>query len=294
MTLLSARARRALLAAGAVAVFPMLAGATYQGVATALERRQFPHPGQLVDVGGHQLHIYCTGEGSPVVVLEAPATGMSTAWGLVQPALSKMTRTCSYDRAGLGWSETGDRPFDPSGVPEQLHTLLERSREPGPYVLVGQGLGAAFATMYAARFPSEVRALVLLDAPTVEAPGMPPRSTRQLVRAAPWLARAGILRATGLLSKNAAGLPGPSGGALRAFLNRPDHLTRAALELSRWEETLALVARTPLADHVPVVRLGDAGRERLAFLTDAGIAEAAITAIGDTVTAQRTSQGLRP
>lgn len=281
------RVRRALLAAGAVAVFPVLAGATYQGVATALERRQFPHPGQLVDIGGHQLHIHCTGDGAPTVVLEAPATGMSAAWALVQPAVAETTRTCSYDRAGLGWSETGDQPFDPAAVPDQLHALLEGARERAPYMLVGHGLGAAFATMYAARFAADVRALVLVDAPTAEAPAP---TTRQLVHAAPWLARAGILRATRLLSRHAAGLPEPSAGALRAFLNRPDHLTRAALELARWEDTVALAASTGIAPHVHVVRVGEVTPERPAFLTDAAGAEAVTAAIRDAVAAHRSAR----
>ena len=283
MALFPPRVRRALLAAGAAAIFPVLAGATYQGVATALERRQFPHPGQLIDVGGHQLHIYCTGDGSPTVVLEAPAIGMSAAWGLVQPAVAETTRVCSYDRAGLGWSETGGRPFDPAAVPDQLHALLDGARERAPYVLVGQGLGAAFAAMYAARFGADVRALVLVDGPTAEAPGAPAPGTRQLVRAAPWLARTGVLRATRLLSRNAAGLPEPSAGALRAFLNRPDHLTRAALELGRWEETVALAAAAPVSPDVPVVRLGDAAAERPEFLTDPAGADAVTAAIREVV-----------
>lgn len=283
MALIPPRVRRALLAAGAVAIFPVLAGATYQGVATALERRQFPHPGQLVDVGGHQLHIHCTGDGSPTVVFEAPAIGMSAAWALVQPAAADTTRTCVYDRAGLGWSETGDGPFDPAAVPDQLHALLERARERAPYVLVGQGLGAAFAAMYAARFPADVRALVLVDAPTAEAPGTPAPATRRLVHAAPWLARAGILRATRLLSRNAAGLPEPSGGALRAFLNRPDHLTRAALELARWEDTVALATATPVAPHVQVVSIGEATPDGPEFLTDPADAEAVTAAIREVV-----------
>jgi hypothetical protein len=94
--------RRTLGASGAVIIFILLAGATYQGVATALERREFPRPGGLVSVGDHQLHIYCTGTGSPTVVLEAPAAGLSAAWGDVQRRLSGTMRVCSYDRAGLG------------------------------------------------------------------------------------------------------------------------------------------------------------------------------------------------
>ena len=91
-------------------LFATLAGATYQGAATAIERRKFPHPGRMIDIGGLQLHIYCTGNGAPTVVLEAPAAGMSAAWGWVQPAVAQTTRVCSYDRAGLGWSEAGDQP----------------------------------------------------------------------------------------------------------------------------------------------------------------------------------------
>ena len=87
--------------------FIVLVGATYQGVATALERREFPRPGALVDVGAQQLHLHCTGEGSPVVVLEAGALGMSSAWGWVQQDVAPVTRVCSYDRAGLGWSDWG-------------------------------------------------------------------------------------------------------------------------------------------------------------------------------------------
>lgn len=277
------RVRRALVAAAAVAVFPMLIGATYQGVATALERRQFPHPGQLVDIGGHQLHILCEGEGAPTVVFEAPVSGLSAAWGLVQPAVAEMTRACSYDRAGLGWSEAGDRSFDPAAVPDQLHALLEGAGERAPYVLVGHGLGAAFATMYAARFPDDVRALVLVDAPSTDAPRRPSRSTRQLVHAAPWLARAGILRATRLLSKQAAGLPDPSAGALRTFLNRPDHLTRAALEVSRWDETVALATSTPLDPRIEVLHVGEGAPDGPAFLTNAAGAEAVAAAIRQAV-----------
>jgi len=213
----------------------VLIGATYQGVATALERREFARPGGLVEVGDHQLHILCSGEGTPTVILEAAAGAASPAWGLVQPVIARRTRVCSYDRAALAWSEAGDGGYVPGRVPEELHTLLDAAGERGPIVLVGHGLGGAFARMYAARYPGEVAALVeVVDGSASGAATSP--------GAWAWLARAGILRLTGTLGRLADGLPDRSGGAMRAFLNRPDHLTRAALEL---ETALQVTAAAP-------------------------------------------------
>jgi pimeloyl-ACP methyl ester carboxylesterase len=286
MGVILGRARRVLLTAAAILVFLVLAGATYQGAATALERRQFPHSGRLVDVGGHQLHIYCTGQGSPTVVLEAPATGMSAAWGWVQPEVAQIARVCSYDRAGLGWSEAGDRPYEPFAVAGELHALLERAEEPGPHVVVGHGLGAAFAALYAAQFGSDVTGLVLVDPP---APGPAPERNpmMRLVHASPWLARTGVLRATRMMSGNAAGLPDLSAGALGAFLNRPDHLTRAAIELSRWDEAVRLAAGVAIEAGITVVRVKAAGPEHAALLTDAGQARKASDAIRGVVESVR-------
>ena len=205
MRVLLARVRRVLISAAVILVFLVLAGATYQGAATALERRQFPHPGRLVDIGGHQLHLHCIGQGAPTVVLEAPATGMSAAWGWVQPDVAQLTRVCTYDRSGLGWSEAGDSGYDPAAVPDELHALLQHASEPGPYVIGGQGLGAALATLYAARYSPEVAGLVLVDPPVTDRPAR--RSVTRLLNASPWLARTGVLRATRIMSSSAAGLP---------------------------------------------------------------------------------------
>jgi pimeloyl-ACP methyl ester carboxylesterase len=212
----------------------ILIGATYQGVATALERRRYPHPGKLVDVGGHQLHISCMGQGLPTVVLEAPAASMSGVWGWVQADVAKTTRVCSYDRAGLGWSEAGDRPYDPGRVPEELHRLLAAALEPGPYVLAGHSLGAAFIRRFAGLYPADTAALVLIsESDRGEA------SPRFFVLS-PWLARTGVVRATRLFSPGWRGLPPTSADVVSAFLHRPDHLTRASREVARRNDAVRL------------------------------------------------------
>jgi pimeloyl-ACP methyl ester carboxylesterase len=275
--------RRALGISGAVIIFILLAGATYQGVATALERREFPRPGGLVSVGDHQLHIYCTGTGSPTVVLEAPAAGLSAAWGEVQRQLSGTMRVCSYDRTGLGWSESGNQPFASTRVPEELRTLLTRANERGPFVIAGHGLGAAFARLYAARPDSAAAALVLIDPSPASATAS---QSGWIMPVSPWLARTGVLRAGRILSSKADGLP--AGGALRAFLNRPDHLTRAAAELDDWDETMtrAAAVEPPAAMHVTTVDLGT--RDRIAFLTTPEAVDRVVRAIADATATART------
>lgn len=225
----------------AIVVLVALAGTTYQGVTTSLERRRFPHPGRLVDVGGHQLHIRCTGRGTPIVVLEAPASAMSASWSRVQAALAKTTRVCSYDRAGLGWSERGDGPFDPSQVPLELQTLLAGAGEKPPFVIAGAGLGAAFARTFAARYPRTVEAVVLLDAPANGRASRDRDSLGSLPNAMPWLARVGLLRAMGGSRRGMA-------PEVLSFMNRPDHLTRAALELARWNDITQLTDDAALAE----------------------------------------------
>lgn len=227
--LLSRRTRRVTVALATVLLFFVLAGVTYQSVSNALERRRYRHPGKLVDVGDHQLHLYCVGEGRPIVVLEAPAGGMSMNWAWVQNALASTTRVCSYDRAGLGWSEAGDEDYNPARVPDDLHSLLHRAGEHGPYVIAGHELGAVFAEMFAVRYPREVVALVLVGDP---ADTRVPASSVRMSWTWPWLARIGLLRATRSLSKHASGLPGSASAPSQAFLNRPDHLTRAAQEVA--------------------------------------------------------------
>lgn len=139
-------------------------GAVYQIVGMVRDRQQYPPPGQMVDIGGHRLHLYCLGTGSPTVVLEAAAPGWSLYWSTVQPQIARTTRVCAYDRAGLGWSERGPLPRTGQRMAKELHRLLERAGISGPYVLVGHSLGGLVVRLYQHDYPKEVVGLVLVDA----------------------------------------------------------------------------------------------------------------------------------
>lgn len=244
--------RRVLKTIAASLFVLLLAGVTYQGVATALERRAFKYPGRLVPVGDHQLHVHCVGMGAPTVVLEAPALGFSESWRLVQSGLERTARICAYDRAGLGWSEASDGPFDAVVIPMELHALLAGAGEHPPYLLVGDGLGAAFVTEFAAQFPGDTAVLMLLDPPQIAEFS----SGGQVLRRSPspWLARTGVLRISRLLSREAPALPGPPGGAVSAFSMRPDHLTRGAQEMRQLNLVVTRAHAASLPADLPVYR----------------------------------------
>jgi pimeloyl-ACP methyl ester carboxylesterase len=136
----------------------------YQAIATSRDAAANPPPGRLVDVGGHRLHIWCVGEGSPTVVLESGLANRSADWDIVQPQVATSTRVCSYDRAGIGWSDNGPEPRDSLRIAGELHMLLANAGVPGPYVLAGHSFGGLYARMYAGLYPEQVAGMVLVDA----------------------------------------------------------------------------------------------------------------------------------
>jgi pimeloyl-ACP methyl ester carboxylesterase len=123
-----------------------------------------PPPGRMVDVGGRQLHLLCSGAGagSPTIVLEAGASAFAIDWTLVQREVARTNRVCSYDRAGSGWSDKST-PATRASVARDLHTLLQNAGEKPPYVMVGASLGGIYVRLYEADYPDEVVGLVLVD-----------------------------------------------------------------------------------------------------------------------------------
>jgi pimeloyl-ACP methyl ester carboxylesterase len=119
-----------------------------------------PPIGKLVDVGGYKVHLYCTGGGSPTVVIVG--AGFSFDWGLVQPEVARFTQVCSYDHSGSAWSDDGPTDSCTLRVSE-IHNALKNAGIKGPYVLVGHSLGGLIARLYAGQYSNETAGVVFVD-----------------------------------------------------------------------------------------------------------------------------------
>lgn len=197
---------RILAAAVAACVGLLLAGAAYEALASTQDALRYPPPGRLVEVDGRALHINCIGRGSPTILLDAGAGEVgSLAWGPVPAELASLSRVCTYDRAGLGWSSPGALPRTAGQIVSELHALLSQAGESGPFVTVGHSLGGKHMRLYAARYPSEVVGMVLVDARHEDIERLVPpevlrqenQQTRELRELEITLRRLGITRTLG-------------------------------------------------------------------------------------------------
>jgi hypothetical protein len=130
----------------------------------------------IVDIGGYRLVMFCSGKGAPTVVMESGFGWGSSGFGRVQPKVGKTTRSCVYDRAGIGLSEARKPPGPVPAVRvvEDLHALLLGAGIKPPYVLGGWSLGGFFVRLYTKHYPDEVLGLVTLDGTPFGLPGLPP------------------------------------------------------------------------------------------------------------------------
>jgi pimeloyl-ACP methyl ester carboxylesterase len=224
----------------AIAGLPVI-GFVYQILTTQRDKRRFPPPGRLVDVGGFRLHLYATGKdtGKPSVILDEGMASFSSNFAWVQQELESLTRVVSYDRAGLGWSDSGPKPLDAQRSARQLHTALENARIAPPYVVAGHSYGGLVMRAFADLYPGEVAGMVLIDAShpdqwihiPVSKNG---RTVAFATRMTGFLAHFGLLRFWNPESALIEGLPAQQRAEMDAFLATPRQWSTGADGLIAW------------------------------------------------------------
>lgn len=216
--------------------------------------------GALVDVGGRKIHLVCSGSGRRSIVLEAGALGTAQTWSWLQADLDRDARVCAYDRAGLGASDVNPDGFRPETVSRDLKAALDAAGERGPFVLVGHSLGGIFVRIFAAAYPGDVEALVLVD-PSHEdqLARLPPAALdsfetfRSVTMILPAAARIGLLHFRNPFAAFARGLDGPALARARLYAQDPKHLASSSDELQAWNAIMARVRAAPIAPSVPVL-----------------------------------------
>ena len=159
--------KRILVAIAALVLLAIVAGVIYQQIGNWQDSRRFPQQGKSVSLApefpGVSLNLDCSGSGSPTVILDSGLGVPAVGWYQVQSEVAKFTRVCSYDRAGYGWSSSGPIPRTSLQIVSELHALLHKSGESGPYVFVAHSFGGYNVRVYTAKYPDEVAGLVLVD-----------------------------------------------------------------------------------------------------------------------------------
>jgi pimeloyl-ACP methyl ester carboxylesterase len=246
-------------------------GGAYETYRESLGPAALAMPGRLVDVGDHQLHISCTGTGTPTVVLEAGLGEISAVMSArIAPDVAGITRVCVYDRAGRGWSESAHGLQDGEAVATDLHTLLDRAGESGPYVLAGHSAGGIYVLNFARLFAADTAGVVLLDSMHPEQyermPSWPAfyEMFRRASAVMPSLARFGVSRL--INSASYGDLPEPQRTQERELLSTPAHNRSVRDELDQIRVAMAQAAELDsLADLPLVVVTAQRGQEAAWF-----------------------------
>ena len=231
-------------------VVTALTGATYQWLATRKDLAATPLPGQLVDIGGYRLHLWCTGTGTPAVILDTGLGGSSAGWGFVQPDVARFTRVCSYDRAGMGYSDPGPSPRTARRIATELAELLARSGIAGPVVLVGASIAGFNVRVFASDHPERAAGLVLVDASHEDQPHeVPP-----MAHFVPLLSTIGVFRLFGVsFGQRVETLPPSVRRFAEATRFRPAGYKAAADEIIQIRESASEVRSSRRKLTIPVL-----------------------------------------
>lgn len=127
--------------------------------------------GEMVEVNNQKMHVYSMGQGEKTIVL-LPGFGLplpSADFGPLMRELSKDYTVVTVEYFGMGFSDETDTPRTNENYIEEIRTALSMAGMKPPYVLMPHSVSGVYSEYYAAKYPDEVSAIIMLDTtPTVK------------------------------------------------------------------------------------------------------------------------------
>lgn len=232
-----------------------VAGFTWNELVTRHYQKAYPPPGKMYAVDGHAMHMYCTGTGSPTLVLDSGLGDDWTVWNKVQPELSKTTQVCSYDRSGVGDSDWLPGAHDANTLADQLHALLGVAGIHKPFVLAGHSIAGLYIRAYATRYPNDLAGLIFIDS---SSPDQFARLPKEMTANIPnlflesWMTRLGIARAMGQCNEGEPGTEAVKGWVLANICN-PSVVDAGIAEFKGIDPSNPETRHTGPFGHLPVL-----------------------------------------
>ncbi|KAJ3087313.1 hypothetical protein HK102_011369 [Quaeritorhiza haematococci] len=122
-------------------------GATIQAMGLAVDNVRFgTPPGVMVKLQDfpYSVHLFCTGRklnaSDPLIWIEHGLGGSMLDFSWVIANVSSYARVCSYDRPGLGWSDTGALPRTTPQFTKELQSLLRSADIKDDLFMVGHSM----------------------------------------------------------------------------------------------------------------------------------------------------------
>ena len=264
-----------MLVAFGILVIAGIGGTLWETHARRRDAREVPRLGRAYDVGGYSLNLDCTGPerpGSPTVILDAGLGGPAVSWGMVQPLIAEFARVCSYDRAGMGWSEPGPAPRSSQQIAKELHAVLGKAGVRPPYILVAHSMAGFHARVFHRMYPGEVAGMVLVDAAQEDQNGALPPSLKKWLSSqneppgrfqralATFLSRAGLARLAAQSDPTLQGLPANLRRQMVRAVIQPKSRDAAQAELLAFDESAEQARQSGNLGEMPLIVL-TAGKE---------------------------------
>ncbi len=238
----------------------VVTGLVYQYLAQASDIRRWPPSGELVEVDGSLMHIYCQGEGSPTVIVEQGTGGYYDTWQDVNCEMASITRVCAYDRAGAGYSEPVGTSLDSEATADRLFSLLQQAGIDDSLLLVGWSAGGIYVREFYRKYPDKVVGMVLVDSSHEQQRSrlidpVPPQSSFELSDVAGPLGYLGLIRISGEVDRLVELGPGSEEqkARLKAVQNQSHWAKAYYNEIDTFEQELALNRNPRSLGNLPLI-----------------------------------------